>query len=41
MMFFHVCRDLGQSPDEVQISYARILLEDTAGHRPPPEALKS
>jgi hypothetical protein len=41
MMFFHICRELGQSPDEVQISCARILLEDAAGHRPPPEALKS
>jgi hypothetical protein len=31
-MFFHVCPELGQSPDEIQISCARMLLEDAAGH---------
>jgi hypothetical protein len=41
VMFFHVCRELGQSEDEVQISCARMLLEDAAGHRPPPGALRS
>ena len=34
-MFFQVCSELGQSPDELQISCARMLLEDDAGHLAP------
>ena len=30
--FLDLCRELGLTPDEVQIIFARMLLDDAAGH---------
>ena len=32
MPVLEICRDLGLSPDELQIIFVRMLLEDAAGH---------
>ena len=32
MPVLEICRDLGLTPDELQIIFARMLLEDAAGH---------
>jgi hypothetical protein len=41
MAFVAICRELGLTPDEVQIIFARMLLDDAAGHSVPCRALTS
>jgi hypothetical protein len=41
MAFVAICRELGLTPDEVQIIFARLLLDDAAGHRCPRRVLTS
>jgi hypothetical protein len=41
MPFLEICRELGLTPDEVQITFARFLLDDAAGYRCPRRVLTS
>jgi hypothetical protein len=41
MPFLEICRELGLTPDEVQIIFARLLLDDAAGHWLPRRVLTS
>jgi hypothetical protein len=41
MPFLEICRELGLTPDEVQIIFARMLLDDAAGHSAPCRVLTS
>jgi hypothetical protein len=41
MLFLEICRQLGLTPDEVQIIFARLLLDDAAGHPAPCRPLTS
>jgi hypothetical protein len=41
MPFLEICRELGMTPDEVQIIFARMLLNDAAGHPVPCRVLTS
>ena len=41
ILFLEICRELDLTPDEVQIIFARLLLDDAAGHWLPCRVLAS